>query len=243
MLVGTGAVVWLAVFRDTAEPVSVEQAVADFRSEAATGPPEAWGDVLGGVYVYATEGFEEVDALFGSRHDYPPETSITVASGGCGVLLRWEPLEDRSTTWELCPGKESWAIAGYREVHTFFRSTRRTSYRCEPGSLWWPPRTDPGFTWKRRCSTGEITEAATGEVLGSEPVGRAERIAATHLSLTTRLDGTTRGTGTFDVWLAEATGFPMRIAFTNDNRTSSPIGDVRYSERVELTLTSLEPER
>jgi hypothetical protein len=54
-----GAVTWLVVFRDTAEPVSVEDAVTSYRGD--TGPaPSGASPIPEGVYVYATRGFETV---------------------------------------------------------------------------------------------------------------------------------------------------------------------------------------
>ncbi|MGH2728364.1 MAG: hypothetical protein ACRDKS_15455, partial [Actinomycetota bacterium] len=35
-----------------------------------------------GVYVYATDGYEETDALSGQRHDYPAETALTISRQG-----------------------------------------------------------------------------------------------------------------------------------------------------------------
>jgi hypothetical protein len=232
---------WVFVLRDTAEPVSLKQVIEEFRSAGSS--TAAAPRSFEGVYLYDTIGLEEIDALLGARHEYPPQTTITVTAGGCGILLRWDALEERTTTWEFCPGgDEGWTIAGYREVHAFFGNTVRTDYRCEPGSLWWPLDDARGVTWTRRCATGETTETAEGRVVGREPVGPGG-LTGIHLSLETTLEGSTRGTGTFDVWLEESTGFPLRIAFTNDNRTGSAIGDVHYTERVELRLTSLEPRR
>jgi hypothetical protein len=231
---------WWFVLRDTSGPVSLEEVIEEFRSSGASAAaaPQAFE----GVYVYDTAGYEETDALFGARHDYPRQTTLTVTAAGCGVLLRWDALEERSTTWELCPGDGVWTIAAYREVHAFFGNTVRTEYRCDPGSPWWPAGEAAGYTWTRHCSTGETTETALGTSLGPEVAGPGE-LAATHLSLETTLEGATRGRGTFDLWLEESTGFPLRIAFTNDNKTGSAIGDVRYTEQVELELTSLEPRR
>ncbi len=45
---------------------------------------------------------EEVDALVGSRHAYPSESTITVRPGGCGVLMRWDVLEERSLAALAC---------------------------------------------------------------------------------------------------------------------------------------------
>ena len=234
-----GLTVWALLLRGNGEPVSVAEAVEGFRAE----PPASGGAVSiePGVYVYATEGFEEVDALFGSRHDYPSETAITVTAGGCGLMLAWEPLAERSTTWELCPGVDGWTIAGYRELHTFFGNETRTDYRCEPRSLWWPARA-AGFAWSRTCSTDGTSETARGTVLGAETAAGLDE-GAVHLSLATTLEGEARGTGALELWLLEPSGLPAAIELENDNVNDSAIGEVRYTERVRLTLTSRTPRR
>src|ERR687891_336955 len=53
-------------------------------STASKSGPVAAGDLETGVYVYATEGFEETDALSGQRHDYPSQTTITASKHDCG---------------------------------------------------------------------------------------------------------------------------------------------------------------
>jgi hypothetical protein len=244
--VGAAAVaavlVWRFVLHGSAEPVSVGQAVSSYRGDSSgdgTGLPVATG-----VYVYATKGFEKIDALIGARHDYPSETVIAVEAGPCGLRLRWMALHQRSTDFSLCPGRERWTIERYDEVHAFFGRTERTSYRCDAGSIWWPVTAKAGTAWTRTCSTENTTEAARGTLVGIErlEIG-GEHVGAVHLRLTTTLTGRTRGTGLFEIWLAQPSGLPVRLRIENDNRTSSAIGDVRYREQADLALVSLEPRR
>lgn len=236
---GAGVAVWALVFRDGSEPVSVQEAVESFRAGEGGGPPVS--GPAPGVYVYATRGREEIDVLVGSSHDYPAETTITVAAGGCGILLRWAPLSGRSTTWELCPEGEGWRLAGYRETHTFFGQTERTDYRCAADADWLPAGGAPPA---RSCTTGETDETSRVEVLGpGEPmdVGGVE-VEVVHVRVALTLSGRTRGTGLLEAWLLQ-NGLPARLVLDNDNRSSSPIGDVRYTEEAELRLGSLEPRR
>ena len=105
-LAGLGA--WLALFRDTAEPVSVEDAVTSFRTEteATSGPLP----ISPGVYVYATNGYEKTDALTGVTHRYPSRSTITVAAAECGMSLTWRVLQGRSTEWTFCVTDEGWDL-------------------------------------------------------------------------------------------------------------------------------------
>jgi hypothetical protein len=52
-----------------------------------------------GVYVYASRGFDSVDALTGARHDYPAQTTVTVTTEGCGVRVRWNTVRERWDEW------------------------------------------------------------------------------------------------------------------------------------------------
>jgi hypothetical protein len=220
--------------------VSVGEAVESFRSGSEE--PVAGSGPRPGVYVYATRGREGVDVLLGIAHDYPAETTITVTGGGCGVLLRWSPLEGRSTTWELCPADGGWRLAGYREAHTFLGQTERTDYRCDPATPWLPAPGAGAAT--RTCRTAETVETSRLEVLSPAESMRVggTAVEAAHVRVELTLTGRTRGTGLIEAWLLE-TGLPARLVLENDNRSASPIGDVRYTETAELELVSLEPRR
>jgi hypothetical protein len=230
--------VWAFVLHDGSDPISVEEAVESFASDAS--PRGGGAGLEPGVYVYATSGGETIDALIGSSHDYPPETTITVVRGGCGILLRWRPLAGRSTTWELCPENGDVRLAGYRETHTFFGQTERTDYRCVPGSAWLTVERAP----TRRCTTGETDETSRVEVLTtSEVIDIGGTVAeAVRIRTELTLSGRTTGTGVIDAWLL-ADGLPARLVIQNDNSSESPIGDVSYTEEADLRLLSLEPQR
>jgi hypothetical protein len=233
------AAVWAFVLRGDADPVPVAEAVVRFRA-SGNEDDEVEGGPAPGVYVYRTSGSEEIDALVGSRHDYPAVTTITATAGGCGVELAWNALGGRSTTWEICREDSGWRLAGYRETHSFFGQTERTDYRCSAESAWLPP---PGRAAARSCTTGETDEASrvgTGPAEQADVGATSMRVVPVHVEL--ELAGRTEGSGTIDAWLL-ANGLPVRLVLVNDNRTGSAIGDVRYRERAELELESLEPRR
>ena len=236
---------WYFVLRDSATPLSVESALERYRSESVRTGEQSVGEVPEpGVYVYATKGFEAIDALLGSRPDYPAHTTITVEPGGCGLLLRWDALTDRSTTWNLCPRPGGWRIDDYREVHRFFGQTERTTYRCVAESIWAPASLATGTTFERRCSTSGTTETTMGRVVGADTLRVGAGVVQTaHIALFLTLDGRTRGTGTMDIWLATANGLVVRLFLTNHNESESAIGAVRYAESARLDLVSLQPRR
>ncbi len=243
LVAGALALAWFFFVRDTSEPASLESAVARFREgdrPADDAFPVPTPEL--GVYVYATSGSESVDVLLGSRHEYPQRTTITVEPGGCGLLMRWDALNTRSTTWDVCPGPDGWAIRGYSEIHRFFGQTERTTYLCDASSLWAPASQTPGTSVERQCATEDTTEDSAGRVVGVEqlPVGDVE-VETVHLTLAETLTGRTAGTGTFDLWLATDNGLVVRLGMRNDNTSDSAIGEVRYREVALLDLLSAEP--
>jgi hypothetical protein len=198
LAIAAGAVVWWLLPRDEITPVRAEP----------RGP---------GVFAYDTSGFEEVDALGGARHVYPAHTTIVARRAGCGLVLRWQPFEERLQEWELCDGLRLRRIT---ERHRFFGTDDRRTYRCEPGS-----RLDGDY----RCSSGDTTEVAR---LVSSRDGRAR--------LETRLSGGSRGSGPREV-LLRSDGVPLLMIVENENTTPSFVGPVHYRERLELRLATPSP--
>ena len=234
---------WQLFLHDTAEPATVNDAVRRFRQDAMAATERERPGLVPGVYVYATSGSEKVDALGGTRHDYPARTTITVTRGGCGWKLRWEGLKTRSTTWERCSTSKGDVVRTTRETHRFFGTTQHTDYAC--GSTLERPAGDPvGKTWPFRCTTDGSTQKGAGRVVGRGllSVGGA-RVAFVHVRWETVLVGKTSGTSEQDEWLDRASGLPLRIILASETTTGSLIGDVHYQERVDLRLTSLLPRR
>lgn len=233
---------WFFLLRDIAEPTSVGDAVTSFREDterAPTGP----SPVPEGVYVYATTGFEKTDALTGVTHRYPTRSTITVTKDECGVRMRWDVLEGRSTTWTYCLEPAGWFVESQDERHTFFRRTERTTYTCTDTPLR-PAGDRPGTAFVVSCTTGSAEERGTGRVVGRETlrVG-GEKVATVHVRKSTSFTGGIRGTARHDFWLARRTGVPVRIAMVSKTTNDSAVGDVHYEEDVTLALRSSRPRR
>lgn len=239
LIVAAAGAAWLFAFRDTAQPASIDDAVRAFRERA-----DREGSVVpAGVYVYETRGFERIDALGGTRHAYPARSSITATRADCGTLLRWDVLVGRSTEWTYCDGEDAVALASIDERHRFFGRTETTTYRCT-GTLAFPRDAEPGDTWPVRCAAGDVAERGTGELLGLElaDVGGVP-VDVLHLRVRTSFTGPTTGSAERESWIEPETGLPVRLVMRSDTTNDSLIGDVDYTEDVELELTSLEPRR
>ena len=241
VVLAVGVVAWIVAFRDTAEPVSVEEAVTSFRTETEP-DPRARSPIPTGVYVYATRGFEKTDALTGVTHRYPGRSTITVAPHACGVSLSWRVLKGRSTEWVYCVTDEGWELRSQDERHTFFGRTETTTYVCEDTLI--RPQPLRAERWRLSCSTGSAHEqgAVRYVATGLENVG-GETVSTEHVRKRTTLSGNIRGFARHDLRFDTDTGLPVEIAMTTRTTTDSPIGDVGYVEEAVLTLVSLMPRR
>jgi hypothetical protein len=236
-----GALTWLVAFRDTAEPVSVGEAVTGFRSDTEPAPSEA-SPIPEGVYVYATDGFEKTDALTGVTHRYPARSTITVTADECGVRLLWRVLAGRSTEWLYCVSDNGWAFHSQDERHTFFGTTERTTYVCSHAPI--RPADAALERWAVSCSTGSTEETGTGTLIGTERMEIGHRpIEAVHVRKSTTFAGEIRGTSRHDIWFAGDSGMPVKMVMVSCTTNDSPVGDVRYEEDVTLRLLSLQPRR
>lgn len=240
LLAGVGA--WLALFRDTAEPVTVADAVTSFRTDTESTPSDV-SPIPPGVYVYATNGYEKTDALIGITHRYPRRTTITVAAAPCGMTLTWRVLEGRSTTWTVCAGDDGWELRTQDERHTFFGRTETTTYDCGRTSIR-PARPSVGSSWVVSCATSGAHES--GRVL----VVRRARLAVAGVAAeawdvrkSTTFRGSIRGSAVYDFWFPTRPGVPLRIRMISRTTNDSPVGDVHYEEVATLRLLSLRPRR
>jgi len=241
VLAGVGA--WLAFLRDTAEPVTVEDAIASFRAE--TEATASASPIPPGVYVYGTDGSESTDALTGVTHRYPKRSTITVAAADCGVSLTWRVLEGRSTEWRLCLTDGGWQLRAQDERHTFYGRTERTTYICEDTPIL-PARHPLGASWPVACATDGATETGTARVVARRPwrpAAGGDGRASVLVRKATTFSGDIRGSANYAFRFDEASGLPLALDLTSRTTNDSPVGDVHYREDVVLRLLSLEPRR
>lgn len=195
-----------------------------------------------GVYVYKTEGHEEIDAFGGSRHDYPPETTVTYSNDDCGLRERWAPLEDRYDDRLLCPGPGGDEVRWFDAGRAFFG--RRDSRRlvCEPGSLARPVPAAAGQKWSFRCvdeRTDARSDATVVSVAAMDVGGTA--VTAVHIRILTTVTGENTATSTTEVWVDDDTGLLLRRTHSLDGSSSSPAGNVAYRDRYTIELESMTP--
>lgn len=195
-----------------------------------------------GVYVYATDGFEEVDAFGGSRHDYPSETTITYSGDDCGVRVRWAPLEDRYDEKLLCRGPAGDEARWFESGRAFFGQSDHRRMTCEPGSVARPVPATVGQQWSMRCGDDRTDARSEATVIDVGPMNVAgTTVPAVHIRGTTHVTGDSDATSTTDLWVHAETGLVLRHVNKLDGSSPSPAGNVAYRERYTIELTSMTP--
>jgi len=230
-MVIAGGLVVAFLFRDTATPVTRDDITVD---SVLVGTE--MGDP--GVYVYATTGGEEVDALGGGRHDYPAETFAVARTDDCGLVIRWVALEERWTEWTRCEGEVFPRIED--TMHTWFGIPEPSKWTCTPDGP--VPDPAPGVTWIETCTNGESTDLGAYEVIGFETltIGGTD-VETVHLTRSATSTGRTAGETTREEWVTLEGPLLVKGIFYGRSVSSTSVGDVTYVEDYTLELQNLLP--
>ena len=209
----------------------------------ATTPPEA---VLPapGVYRYATEGSESIDALGGTLHEYPAISTITVTDdrpvGGCGRHLRWDVLAERSEEGRLCTdGPHVIWQATSLQFHEFFGQKRPEDVDCDLPVPLTDPTADPV---QQDCILEDRPWAPRWEHLGTEErtVG-SETFPVHHVRMVVD-DTDDLPESHVQDWYVRLDGLPVEVVVEKRSVNPNPIGGVvEYLESYRLVLIDPEP--
>ncbi|MCI0636059.1 MAG: hypothetical protein L0206_19410, partial [Actinobacteria bacterium] len=196
-----------------------------------------------GVYVYATTGGDEVDVLGGSRHTYPAQTTVTVRHAGCGLVERWDGLEERWDEREYCQVTGGEALKRTTSYHEFFGHADQRTLHCSGFAF--PAGFEPGGTWSSRCASENTTATSTLTAVAWEDVDvGGVPVRTMHVHVETKLTGEQVGTSVRDVWGSSETGLLIRERSTLTSHSNQPVfGRTRYHEAYDNRLMSLEPRR
>lgn len=196
-----------------------------------------------GVYVYATSGGDEVDVLGGSRHSYPSETTITVRHEGCGLVERWDALEERWDERESCRTAEGDVLKRTTSYHEFFGRGDQRTLECT--GFTYPAGFQPGSSWSSHCASDNTSVDLKLTAVGWEDVVVAGRPVRTmHVRVEARITGEQDGSSTRHVWGSVDNGLVVRERSELTSYSNQPVfGRTRYHEQYENRLVSLEPRR
>lgn len=252
-------VVWLVLriwFDDTTTPVATDDAIEDFRAEVAvtqpTPSPVATDAPMAvvlpepGVYLYSTGfGSEEIDALGGARHDYPLETTMTVLRSDCGVTIRWDAIEERNETLDLCLVDGDLVLRGYRAYHQFFGQPDDQELVCDEAILLIPAGSDSATASGVCRNEGLVEELEVRTRPSTESFvvgGRTIEAIDVDISVTVGPpDGSTRGTSQTTLSFDPETGVLVNWYELTDTEADTVTGLVSYDESFSVLVTGLEP--
>lgn len=223
---------------DSSQAASISQALRLFRASKH----DAGG--LNGVYIYATNGSESVNALGGARHVYPARTSITAIEVPCGIRLRWAALEKRSTTWTFCSTPAGIELRVSDERHAFYNISDHSLYVCSGRLL--IPKNGPvaGATEPFSCRSNRNLEVGEVHIIGVVPLDiGGRRVDAIHASTDLTIRSYDSGSESIEWWLDAATALPLRIELHSRTSRKMWVGRVQYHEDLSLHLLSLTPLR
>lgn len=224
-------------------PTAAAQASPAARVSAAPSAPAARSGPEPGVYRYATQGYEQVDALGGSRHDYPESSTITSSPAGCGTQDRWQPLQERLGVTVQCPGRDGLELRETFQEREFFGRSQSQRLLCDPGVLVLPASPRVGQTWTGSCRSQDSQAALAGRVVALESLQVGDQaVPVVRVLLEGTLTGATRGRSDRELWLRRD-GLLVQVVGTTDTDADTDAGEVRYEESYRLRLLSLEPLR
>jgi hypothetical protein len=245
-----------ALLRDRARTVSASQALDRFRAVSATtnttAPAVATSTTVMpvrtlpplGVYRYTTTGEESVDVLGGATHRYPDETTITVTADGCGVLLRWDALQERRDEWRLCTNEEGLVEGDGLQYHEFFGQPDAEGVVCPTAPVVVPAIVASGPATEFHCTLAGDPWVVYWQVIGRETriVGVGGAVDTVHVRQSVH-DASEMGEQSTVDWYLDDNGLPIYVAATKRSKSTSPVGAVLYVENYTLSLESSTPAR
>jgi hypothetical protein len=233
--------VWYLLFRSPSDAVGLRQALTIYRQ----GRDGTAKDLPSpGVYRYRTSGGEQL-SLAGAARTFPGTSYLIVNDGGCATE-RWEPFEQHVEGVVVCPAAGGGFTATTATSYEEIAGTRTTSViTCPTGTAFLPAHPTAGQRWRAACQSSGSPVTIVGTVVGRTSVAvGGTTVPAVHTRITYTFAGSEVGTNPTDYWVSPATGLVLREAETVDlSQAAGPLGSVRYTERMAITLDSATPDR
>jgi len=199
-----------------------------------------------GVYRYTTVGRESIDALQGTEHIYPDQTTITFATAGCGVEMRWDALVERHDQWNLCVTEEGIELqpAG-GAYHIFFGQEKVEPIVCDRAVVLIPSDlTDQAATTEPvplTCTIGGEPWLPVWQVLGREQrTVEGVEVEVQHVRMTVVDEDEFHEHITLD-WYLNDHGLLIAATLAKVTLADTVLGGVTYKESYSLALLSLSP--
>jgi hypothetical protein len=236
----------------TATPAATAGAPSAARTVSASTPspspaasaPARSGPPRPGIYTYDTVGGEDL-SLFGTSRTYPSKTYATLRrEQGCNWTVEHPLLKEHVDLLGRCTDQNGVGISSDGSDVEFFTQTDGEHYRCDPPvvvAAW----TDAGrVTAHETCHSSDSDAEFTVTPKGTMPMRVGSKTVRARLArIDVVLHGRVKGTVSVDAAVDETTGLLLRSNRIVDTDAHAVFGDVHYSERVLITLASLDPQQ
>ena len=244
VLLTLAAGIWFFLLRDTETPIGIGQALRIYRQGERTDADSSHDHQLppAGVYAYRTVGGEQL-SVGGIRRVFPAVTSLIVTDGTCSTMT-WEPFVQHVEGLVVCRmANSALGVASFPSTEEISGIQTSSDVRCPTGTYFVPPDPRPGETWHATCHAGDETVHLSGGIIGpsSVTVG-GHPVPALRTRLDLRYSGAETGTNPNEYWIQMPEGNILRqqesVTMTQG---AGPLGSVRYSETMGITLQALAP--
>ena len=233
--------------RDETDTVDSKEAAELVEDEGDSDGVEAGDRPDAGTYTYTGSGTESVNALGGSKHDFPKEISVVVQldpEDDChwtaNVVYVKQHIEER----QYCTKDGVMIDQGFTRKIEFFNQLQETTFTCGDDAERLRTEAEEGDTWTWTCTNGtKATSEYTATSLGQETlkVG-GEDVETWHTKVVSKQTGETVGGDTSEFWLDES-GLIVKFTADLDVKTQSVLGETNFQEKLAYALTSLVPEQ
>jgi hypothetical protein len=170
---------------------------------------------------------------------------MIVTDATCATM-RWEPLEQHVEGLVVCPQGDGALTITSAPSYEQIAGTQTTSViDCPPDTYLVPPDPTNGERWHTTCHSPGQNVVFSGEVVGPTSVTvDGQKVPALHTRLTLNFSGSQSGTNPNDYWISLQDGLILRQRETVDvSQKAGPLGSVRYTEQMAITLASTAPIR
>jgi hypothetical protein len=236
---------WYFVLRAPATQVDLRQALRLYRADQRAGRTSGSGQLPpSGVYRYRTTGGEQL-SLAGINRHFPADTEAIVTDARCATV-EWEPFQQHTEGLVECPMADGGLGLSSALSYEQIAGTKTTDViRCPTHTYFVPPDPKPGLRWHGTCHATGQTVGVSGLIVGTSSVRvKGTAVPALHTRLTLTVSGGESGTNPNDYWISLKNGVILRQQETvTMAQQAGPLGSVRYSEQMAITIDSLAPVR
>ena len=211
-------------------------------------------------YVPPPTGVYRVKGSGTERISFPPNSQddgavmpVTVTSIGAGCW-RWHQAYNVAhwDEYDFCPRGDMLALTANRNSQTWnyggFSVSNLATFTCPVAAAVLPASISAGQVVQWTCTgtntavAGKSTATTTAHLLGTESLSVGNQtVRAVHERQETALRGSQIGTVDMDWWFSRATGLPVRTERHITISTSSPLGNITYTESGSWQIASLVP--